>query len=77
MRQTLVIGNDDFTRLGVSKTDFYWKPTAADQGTRVVCVEATDTYGYVTSTIYSLCILQIILPRLLVCCFIVLYGVLG
>ena len=52
MRQILVIGNDDFARPGVSKTDFYWKPTAADQGTRVVCVEATDTYGYVTSTIY-------------------------
>ena len=83
MQQTFVIGNDDFARPGVYKTDFYWKPTAADQGTRVVCVEATDTYRYVTSTIHTLCslqlvdIMQIILRGLVECCFFFLFDVLG
>ena len=54
MRQTLALGNDDFARAGIYKTDLYWKPTAADKGTKVVCIEATDNYKYVGMVLQSL-----------------------
>jgi len=53
MRQTLALGNDDFARVGIYKTDMYWKPTAADKGTKVVCIEATDNYKYVGMVLQS------------------------
>jgi len=56
MRQTLSIGNDDLSRPGVYKTELHWKPAAADEGVKVVCIETTDNNTYVIYFINYTCI---------------------
>lgn len=45
MQQTTI--QVDGSRSGVYFTTLSWTPTAADQGTIPLCVEATDAYLYV------------------------------